>query len=144
MLFAYRSGKSEPTLKAWRKLEAAERAAGIHQDTSAGDTGIAGNKGQVKYPTAREARKNTHPEKGFSDLYAAPGFSKLEEISAKISAVQEEFQQTVQQATAGFSMEELIFRMQAANAWPPSPEDGKLSPALLMLKYQPPANPNAP
>lgn len=29
MLFSYRSGKSEPTLKALRKLEAAEKAAGI-------------------------------------------------------------------------------------------------------------------
>ncbi len=35
MLFAYRSGKSEPTLKVLRKLEAAERAAGIGGDVPA-------------------------------------------------------------------------------------------------------------
>ncbi len=31
MLFGYRSGKYDPTLKAWRKLEAAEQAAGIDE-----------------------------------------------------------------------------------------------------------------
>lgn len=35
MLFGYRSGKYQPTLKAWRKLEEAERRAGI-QDAAAG------------------------------------------------------------------------------------------------------------
>lgn len=34
MLFSYRSGKSEPTLKVLRKLDAAEEAAGIIQSQS--------------------------------------------------------------------------------------------------------------
>ena len=32
MLFAYRSGKSEPSLKVWRKLERAERDCGLQEE----------------------------------------------------------------------------------------------------------------
>lgn len=139
MMHAYRSGKYPISPKAWRKLEAAERAAGIAVIGDQEEGGSVGKEGHVKYPTAREAKNNPPPEKGLPAFTPPSGFSRLEEISARINAVQEDFQQAIQQATAGFSMEELISRMQAANAWPPSPEDAKLSPAFLMLKYQPPA-----
>lgn len=51
MLFAYRSGKSEPTLKAFKKLEAAELAAGLGEKKP----------GDVVRPAEREGKAKEFP-----------------------------------------------------------------------------------
>lgn len=48
MLFAYRTGKSEPTLKALRKLDAAERAGGITPSPSNADETVVVRDGNPK------------------------------------------------------------------------------------------------
>ena len=80
MLFAYRSGKSEPTLKVFRKLEAAERAAGVQNGTdpgSNGPAGIANNSG-----TPKETPGGLEKEKSAGD--------RLEKLEAEVGELREE------------------------------------------------------
>jgi hypothetical protein len=57
MLFGYRSGKYQPTLKAWRKLEAAERQAGL-RDAAA----------RQERPTPPAGQPDAPPKMAFADI----------------------------------------------------------------------------
>lgn len=116
MLFAYRSGKSEPTLKALRKLEAAEQAAGIPPP----ETGSAESVTHLNHPPP--------PARQESDPFSDPRFLAMQ---AQIAAMQSQ----LQSAFSGFSLGDLKARMSAAGAWPPSPEDLALRPGDLIAKY---------
>lgn len=71
MLFAYRSGKHEPSLKAWRKLEAAERRAGISPHEARAD-----------------AAKAADPPKEQSPPPQIP-FADLQELNRQLFAMRE-------------------------------------------------------
>lgn len=143
LFYEIRDGNRAISDKVWAKLENAERAAGLKInapcDTLEGSNSDLKNAesvvrdGKVKYPASRIARKIHLPE-----FKLPPEFEKLDKISAMVSTVREEFDRKIQEAVGDFPMAELIARMDAANAWPPSAEDAELSPALLMIKYQPP------
>ncbi len=128
-LFAYRSGKRPISSKSWRKLEHAERLAGISPAGQVAAAENAGSSGNPKDPPPQPGKK------------VSSEMDPLQTLQAQVAAIQARLDATfspIQKIVSEFPMEELISRMQAANAWPPSPEDGKLSPALLMLKYAPP------
>jgi transcriptional regulator with XRE-family HTH domain len=108
MLFAYRSGKSEPTLKALRKLQAAERLAGVPSAEPPPSPGA---------PCA-EVREDPPPTL----------FSYTE--SAIRALVREEL-------AHGLTIAELQARLAPRNAWPPTGPDLHLTPAQLWQKYAP-------
>ena len=127
MFYAYRTGKYPISLKAWRKLEAAEKAAGLTSTDRPPDTrqqsSFAVRDAEVEY---RASPKTT--------------FSRLDEISGAVASLQQEID-SMRLLANEYSLGDLISRMQASGAWPPSPEDAKLSPSLLMLKYALPTTP---
>jgi hypothetical protein len=115
--------------KVWRKLERAERLAGISPAGQVAAAENAGSSGNPKDPPPQPGKK------------VSSEMDPLQTLQAQVAAIQARLDATfspIQKIVSEFPMAELISRMQAANAWPPSPEDGKLSPALLMLKYAPP------
>jgi hypothetical protein len=111
MMHAYRSGKYPISPKAWRKLEAAERAAGI---------------GGSRLPEAIAfAERSGHPDN-------PPPFSGTE---AEIRAlVREELAASTRPA---FTLAQLEERMRAAGAWPATGPDRDLPLADLWQKYAP-------
>jgi hypothetical protein len=122
MFHAYRSGNYPISAKAWRKLEAAELAAGI----GVPETDSALNEAFVNYPARQPPPQN--------DPFSDPRFLA---VQSQIAAMQSQ----ITTAMGDFSLEDLIARMTAAGAWPPSPEDRKLRPGELLAKYPPVSQP---
>lgn len=111
-LFGYRNGSIPVSKKAWSKLERSEIAAGLHPPVDdIAESSINPN--------------NTAPPK---DSFSDPRFLA---VQAQLAALQAQ----LSPATRDFSLEDLIARMKAAGAWPPSPADGKLTPGQLLSKY---------
>lgn len=132
-LFGYRSGKNPVTAKALRKLQAAERAAGIDRANVPATTGKESfedykNEGFV----VRESEVEYRVEKK-QQIFP----TRLEEIRAQVAAIQEELEAMAAEPPE-FTMESLIFWMNQAHAWPPSDQDRKRSPGQLWKKYAPP------
>lgn len=131
-MFGYRSGKYPVTAKALQKLEKAETAAGAPFErtqslriTSQNSPHFAEYAGNVKH----------HSEK---KSLISP--SRLEEIFAAVAGLQHELAamtQAAQESAPPFTMAALISYMQQASAWPPTADDGALSPTLLWKKYGP-------
>ena len=131
-MFGYRAGKYPVTAKALRKLEAAERAAGIHQGDPAGEAGIAGSSGKPKDYPAGNGEKVSPEDTLLHDASPEAAMQRLAAVSAAFSS-----QLAALQITPPFSLQDLEDRMRAANAWPASAEDRKLSPGTLWQKYAP-------
>jgi len=139
-MFGYRAGKYPVTAKALRKLESAERSAGIHSVKPPSDIGIAMNDALVEY----KAQPRAHNNDPFSSVphgtletdpakYAGPD---LQEVHRTIAEMQSRIQASL--ASAQFTMKELRRRMQdAGSPWPPTDEEEKLTPAQLWAKYAP-------
>ena len=129
-LFCYRTGKRTITRKTWLKLEQAERAADIHQDSAAAGAAIADNEANPKDSAPAPGEKVSAVD------------DPLRSVQAQLAAIQARLDASfspVHKIVAEFPLNELILHMQAAGAWPHSQADGKLSPAQLWQKYAPPA-----
>ena len=132
-MHAYRSGKYPISPKAWRKLEQAERAAGLHQADAPQESGITLRETEVNY------RHGGNPKK--LDPYTqTESLQKLDDLARQVEAMRSEL--FPPSLISGFAelrklMPIIEANMKAAGAWPASPEDGKLTPGQLLSKYQP-------
>ena len=135
MFHSYRSGKYPISSKAWRKLEAAERAAGIHQGTTADDAAFAGNEANPKDFSPTPGEKIAPAQ---TLLETATLHEQVFRMREQLDKIQASYQ------SGPFTLAELETRMRNADAWPASPEDGKLTPAQLWQKYAPPAGTPSP
>jgi hypothetical protein len=137
-MFGYRAGKYPVTAKALRKLEAAERLAGISPPGQAAAAENAGSSGNPKNPDAVPGKKflvdsTLFPDSTPEDLESTR--QELAQMASRVAALQARL---VPAITAPFTLAELEARMRAAGAWPASAEDRKLSPGTLWQKYAPP------
>ena len=115
-MFGYRAGKYPVTAKALRKLEQAERDAGIVPVAMPGEVGIAESSANLKeLPSVPGENLPPQPDP----------FSLQSQIDA------------IRLYHAPFTLAELQARMSTAKAWPPTVADGKLTPAQLWNKYSP-------
>jgi hypothetical protein len=144
-LFVCRSADSAVTSKSWRKLEAAERAAGIRQDAVPEDLPIAASFTNLNDLLPDLPGKDSEfvffPEPTTDDVQAA--MSRIAQMSAELASIQSKLASAfapAKKTIAEFPMDELRRHMMAAGAWPYSKEDGKLTPAQLWQKYAPPTN----
>jgi hypothetical protein len=128
MMYAYRAGNSRITNKVWLKLERAERAAGIHQDTVPAEPAKAGSSASPKeffdLVEKKERVKDPFP----------PSLARLQAITAQVQADLAALQAGLHE----FPMVELVRRMTAAHAWPPTGPDLELTPSELYHKYPAP------
>lgn len=86
MLFGYRTGKYPISAKAWRKLEAAERSAGIYVEPHPSTVAIAKF---VEINDRRHAGEElSEAEKAESDRLAPQVVATLEKLSAQIAGMQ--------------------------------------------------------
>ena len=115
-MFGYRAGKYPVTAKALRKLEQAERTAGI---AVPGEIGASGNAGSYADPKGLPA----------SSGEKLPGQDDPFSLQSLMDAI------LLHQAS--FTLAELEARMTSASAWPASPADRHLTPAQLWQKYAP-------
>ena len=109
MFYGYRSGSYPISDKAWRKLEAAERAAGLGIPESAPP------------PALGEPSAEPPPDHGDGAAEMARRIADL--LRPDLPGL--------------FPMAELIGRMEAAGAWPPTGADLTLTPGQLWAKYTP-------
>ncbi len=133
MVHGYRSGTYPITAKSWQKLEAAELAAGIEPIPVDENCENAVRDREVEYRVTPSPPIFSPP----------PALERVRELSDQVAKIQAELAGLADLGVVReFPMDELISRMKAAGAWPPSKEDGKLSPSVLMLKYPAPKQPN--
>jgi hypothetical protein len=128
MLYGYRSGKYPITAKALRKLEQAEQLAGIHQDTVPAETAKAGS-----YASPKEFFDLVEKKERVKDPFP-PSLARLQAITAQVQADLAALQAGLHE----FPMVELVRRMTAAHAWPPTGPDLELTPSELYHKYPAP------
>ena len=121
MFYGYRSGSYPISCKAWRKLEAAERAAGIGVPES------------TAVPTVGGASAEPPPDHGDPPAEVVEQLARLQD---QIARMQQQFADALA-PLRDFPMAELRARMDAAGAWPPSGSDLALTPGQLMAKYPP-------
>lgn len=129
-MFGYRSGTYPVTAKALRKLEAAEQAVGIQISQAPNVPGSVVRDGEVEYRATSRPWKSPTADNPF------PLSSEISRLLQITSDVQTELV-ALKTQIAEFPMMDLVRHMEAAKAWPPSPEDGKLTPAALWKKYAP-------
>jgi hypothetical protein len=133
MFHAYRSGKSPISPKAWRKLEAIERSAGLGKgSTSHVDFDpLRTEKGSTSHVDFDPLPESNAENSAIPNQFAVPSVAEFQrqmaEMNDKIQAA----------LAAAFTIDELQRRMENAGAWPASAEDGKLSPGQLWTKYAP-------
>jgi len=119
-LYAYRAGKRSITRKAWLKLEAAERKAGV-----------------CLAEVPPESRQDCAMAESFTHPKEAPPFS-LDQSQEIRAIVREELARLDSPA---FTMASLAARLTAARAWPPAGPDLHLTPTQLWHKYPPAPTP---
>ena len=123
MLFAYRKGKYPISWKAWRKLEAAERAAGIGVEPEVAapdpppDNSVPGESGWVPLASIKQLQQEMRGLQQTLKQYVGPLHTAMEPVPLP------------------FTMADLRQRMEAAGAWPPDADDLRLTPGELMSKY---------
>ncbi|MEO5915610.1 MAG: hypothetical protein ABIS50_15355 [Luteolibacter sp.] len=128
MFFAYRSGKQPISAKAWRKLEAVERAAG----TGSAPLHPQGENGPVSNPASSESVLNDAQVEYRAAPYAintqpqalANFRQEMEAMRAKLDALE-----------IPFRMSALKDLMEPFNAWPPAGDDLEMTHAALFEKY---------
>lgn len=114
LFYEIRDGNRAVSDKVIRKLEQAERTAGIHAVAEPGPVGMAGS----------QAAPESSGEK-------PPGTEDPFSFQAQIDALKSQIQ------VSAFTLAELETRMVSARAWPASPSDRQLTPAQLWGKYAP-------
>lgn len=118
MFYGYRSGSYPISSKAWRKLSAAERAAGL----------AGGGAPAATPPAAGEAPAEPPLDPGEISSEVAAQLTRLQEQMASLHS---------QMAAATAPLADLVSRMKSAGAWPPSESDLRLTPGELWAKYSP-------
>ena len=122
MFYGYRSGKYPISAKVLRKLEAAEKAAGIGPKEDS--------------PAPPFAETSAKPNLSMTDEELFPSTTAEEWVS--IRAQLSEYAQKLRRLDIQARMLTLKERMAAAGSWPPDDADLKLPLAEILKKYPPP------